>query len=65
MSQTLFSPPAKINDFEQNSNLASRWNQTLERYLDSAINGENGIKDQGLLENEISKEYPRKENLGY
>jgi hypothetical protein len=59
MSQTLFSPPAKINDFEQNSNLASRWNQTLERYLDSAINGENGIKDQGLLENEISIFDPR------
>ena len=37
MSQILFSPPAKINDFEQNSNLASKWDKTLEEYFNEAI----------------------------
>lgn len=56
MSQTLFSPPANINDFGPNSNLASRWNQTLEGYLNNVIDI---IKQTGINENEISIFDPR------
>lgn len=56
MSQTLFSPPANINDFEPDSNLASKWNETLEGYLNGAIEE---LKRKGINENEISIFDPR------
>ena len=56
MSQILFSAPANINDFEQNSNLASKWDNTLENFFNLAIEN---IKGQGISENEISIFNPR------
>jgi hypothetical protein len=56
MSQTLFSSPANLNDFEQNSNLAVSWNQTLEYYFNEAIKD---ITKQVSSENEISIFDPR------
>lgn len=56
MSQILFSAPANINDFEQNSSLGSKWDKTLESLLNAAIQN---VKDQGISENEISIFDPR------
>ena len=56
MSQILFSPPAKINDFQQNSSLASKWDKTLEEYFNDAIDN---ITSQGISESEISIFDPR------
>ncbi len=61
MSQILFSAPANINDFEQNSSLASKWDKTLEGFLKSAIQN---IKNQGISENEISIFDPRNPPAG-